>query len=94
MFNPAPAVELPDEVFDGLDHLIVNETEAAILSRRDIAEVSTEDELDMVAKEFVSRGVKNIVVTLGGKVGRFLIVTVHIVEPAKIVCSTKREHFT
>jgi ribokinase len=32
IINPAPAIPLPGEAYQGLGHLIVNETEAAILS--------------------------------------------------------------
>jgi ribokinase len=68
LLNPAPAVELPTEVLEDIDHLIVNESEAAILSGQDSASFN---ELDMdwglVTDEFLRKGVKNVVVTLGSK---------------------------
>jgi ribokinase len=68
LLNPAPAVPLPEEVFQGLDHLIVNESEAAILTGRTVEEVEAEDfQWDVVAREFLNRGVKNLIVTLGSK---------------------------
>jgi ribokinase len=68
LLNPAPAVPLPEEVFQGLDHLIVNESEAAILTGRAVEEVEAEDfQWDVVAREFLNRGVKNLIVTLGSK---------------------------
>jgi ribokinase len=68
LFNPAPAVPLPDAVFRGLDHLIVNETEAAILSGRTEDEVNAEGfDFGVVADEFLGKGVSNVVITLGGK---------------------------
>lgn len=68
LLNPAPAVPLPDTVFVGLEHLVVNETEAAILSGRSVETVNAEDfDWGVVTDEFLSKGVKNVVVTLGGK---------------------------
>ncbi|KAF2467929.1 Ribokinase-like protein [Lindgomyces ingoldianus] len=62
IINPAPAIPLPDEAYQGLGHLLVNETEAAILSG-----ISNPTSWDEVAAVFVSRGVKNIIITLGGE---------------------------
>lgn len=68
LLNPAPAVKLPEEVFSGLTHLIVNETEAAILTGRTLEEVNAENfDWGVVTDEFLRSGVKNVVVTLGGK---------------------------
>lgn len=63
IINPAPAIPLPDEAYQGLSHLIVNETEAAILSG-----IEAPTEWDEVAGVFVGRGVKNVIITLGGEV--------------------------
>ncbi|KAI9744370.1 MAG: hypothetical protein M1818_001899 [Claussenomyces sp. TS43310] len=68
LLNPAPAVELPDEVFDGLDHLVVNESEAAILSHLKLEEVELESmDWGAVTDAFLRKGVKNVIVTLGSK---------------------------
>lgn len=68
LLNPAPAVELPTEVLNEIDHLIVNESEAAILSSQYSASFS---ELDLdcgsICDGFLRKGVKNVVVTLGSK---------------------------
>lgn len=63
IINPAPAVPLPDEAYSGLGHLIVNETEAAILSG-----IENPTSWDEVASVFVQKGVKNVIITLGGEV--------------------------
>lgn len=63
ILNPAPAIPLPDEAYRGLDHLIVNETEASILSG-----VENPTSWDEVAAILISRGVKNVIITLGGEV--------------------------
>jgi ribokinase len=67
LLNPAPAVPLPDDVFEGLDHLIVNENEAMILSGRSEEELEGDVDWAAVADEFLKKGVKHIVVTLGAK---------------------------
>lgn len=68
MLNPAPAVPLPDVCFVGLDHLIVNETEAGILTGRGVEEVERSDFVwGPVLDELLSKGCKNVVVTLGAK---------------------------
>lgn len=63
--NPAPAAPLPERIYEGLDHLIMNETEAAILSGVPEAEVAAK--LPEVARKFLERGVRTVVVTLGSK---------------------------
>jgi len=66
ILNPAPAIPLPEDVYRGLGHLIVNETEASILSG--IKEVSGLADWDKVASHFISKGVENIIITLGADV--------------------------
>lgn len=63
IINPAPAIPLPAEAYQGLGHLIVNETEAAILSG-----IENPTSWDEVAAVFISRGVQNVIITLGGEV--------------------------
>jgi ribokinase len=68
LINPAPAVPLPSVVFEGLAHLIVNESEAAILTGRRVEDVEVKDfDWDVVTDEFLAKGVRNVVVTLGAK---------------------------
>ncbi|KAJ4293574.1 putative ribokinase [Kalmusia sp. IMI 367209] len=62
IINPAPAIPLPEEAYHGLGHLIVNETEAAILSG-----IENPTSWDKVAAVFIARGVKNVIITLGGE---------------------------
>ncbi|EKG18866.1 Ribokinase [Macrophomina phaseolina MS6] len=65
VINPAPAVPLSDEVYQGLGHLIVNESEAALLSGRPAEEITPDADLTAVAADFVRRGVRNVIITLG-----------------------------
>jgi ribokinase len=64
ILNPAPAVPLPEEAYQGLGHLIINETEAAILSG-----IENPTNWNEVAAVFIAQGVKNVIITLGGEVG-------------------------
>lgn len=67
LLNPAPAVELPEEAYEGLEHLVLNETEAAILAGCSAAVIEEVENLPSVAENFHGRGVKNVIITLGGR---------------------------
>lgn len=76
LLNPAPAPEggLPREVYSGLTHLILNESEARILRRGlkngEEEEETKEEEQDnpaQTAKRFLNLGVENVVITLGAQ---------------------------
>ncbi|KAG9244521.1 ribokinase-like protein [Calycina marina] len=68
LLNPAPAIALPEEAYAGITHLILNETEAAILTNRSLGEVEAEKfDWSTVTSEFLAKGVRNVVVTLGAK---------------------------
>ncbi|OCL04709.1 Ribokinase-like protein [Glonium stellatum] len=62
ILNPAPASKLPDDAYKGLNHLIMNETEAAILSG-----ISPPTSWDDIAATFVQKGVQNVIITLGAE---------------------------
>ncbi|KAH8205515.1 hypothetical protein TruAng_000221 [Truncatella angustata] len=67
LLNPAPAVALPDDALQGLAHLVVNETEASILGGVPESELDTEEGLAKVSKAFLAKGVRNVLITLGGR---------------------------
>ncbi|GKT85399.1 ribokinase [Colletotrichum tofieldiae] len=58
---------LPDEAYDGLAHLVVNETEASILSGCDESELDTPEGLKRVGEWFMAKKVRNVIITLGGR---------------------------
>lgn len=70
VFNPAPAMPLPDEVYVGLDHLIMNESEASILSGLLECEITASP--SGAAQVFLNKGVRNVVITLGSAGAYFL----------------------
>ncbi len=68
ILNPAPATELPDEVYRLSDYFTPNETEASLLAGMP---VQTVEQADEAAKVFQRRGVDTVIVTLGEN-GAFL----------------------
>jgi ribokinase len=67
LLNPAPAVKLPEEAYAGLEHLVMNETEAAILGNCSMEEIEDDVRLPAVAGKFHGKGVKNVIITLGSR---------------------------
>ncbi|CAG8315032.1 unnamed protein product [Penicillium salamii] len=75
MLNPAPAPPdgLPEDVYAGVDHLILNETEAGLMTPpteqllRTVPEAGTLDGKEKVARYFHKLGVTYILITLGAK---------------------------
>ncbi|MCJ1340837.1 hypothetical protein MMC09_006133 [Bachmanniomyces sp. S44760] len=73
LLNPAPAVILPTQIYRYVTHLILNESEAALMTGSDldvqhIFELNqAESALQMVANSFLHSGVQNVVITLGSK---------------------------
>ena len=64
ILNPAPVRPLPDSVLRLVDILTPNQTEASVLAGRSPDKSVDSEE---VARELISRGVKQIVMTLGEK---------------------------
>lgn len=62
ILNPAPAQKLDDELLNGLYMITPNETEAAILTGITVRDEATASH---AAKVLLSRGVQNIIITLG-----------------------------
>ncbi|TAQ86764.1 hypothetical protein B7494_g4926 [Chlorociboria aeruginascens] len=86
LLNPAPAVILPDEAYKCITHLILNESEAAILTGKAIEELE-QDTFDwrIVTDEFLRKGVENVIVTLGAKGAYFADANdSHYVPAAKV----------
>ena len=75
LLNPAPAVEnLPRDVYKGLKHLIMNETEAALLMGALGSETAEAEEekgspknAQDICERFHALGVTNVIITLGAK---------------------------
>lgn len=62
--DPAPAISnIPDHFWKGIDYIKPNETELAILTG---LKMETREELVQGARMMIGKGVKNVIVTLGG----------------------------
>lgn len=64
ILNPAPAAPLPAAVYDQLFLITPNETETALLTG---IEVTDEATAQQAAAIFKSKGVRNVIITLGSK---------------------------
>ncbi|QQE79935.1 ribokinase [Alicyclobacillus sp. SO9] len=67
--NPAPAMELPQEVYPWIDTLIVNESEASMLTGKPVHSVA---DARQAAQVFIEYGVSAAVVTLGASGSLYL----------------------
>ncbi|RAL61596.1 hypothetical protein DID88_009634 [Monilinia fructigena] len=82
--QPRPAVKLPKDAYPSITHLILNETEAAILTDRDIQSVEApEFNWRIITSEFLSLGVKTVIITLGAKGAIFATGDVYEHVPAE-----------
>lgn len=64
ILNPAPAADLPEELFGLLSLFIPNETELSRFSGRDVRD---EASAEQAARALQAKGVKDLIVTLGSK---------------------------
>ena len=75
LLNPAPAPPggLPEDVYEGIDHLILNETEAELMSPptekllTTVPETEGLEKKDRIARYFHTIGVTYVIITLGAK---------------------------
>lgn len=64
IFNPAPAEILPDEIYKFVDYIIINESEAKIISG---ITPKKKNDFEKISKVLIDKGVKACVITLGEK---------------------------
>lgn len=65
MFNPAPALPIPESAYKDIDTLVMNESEAHILSGESGSEKSAD--LTPLLSHFLKLGVRDaVIITLGG----------------------------
>ena len=67
LMNPAPVSKLSSRVYKSISHLILNETEAAILTDRPLRDLEDVENCAMIANTFLQLGAKNVVITLGAR---------------------------
>lgn len=64
ILNPAPAMRLPDSIYQHVDYITPNETETAALTGIPVASIA---DAEKAADAFLSRGVRNAIITLGAQ---------------------------
>jgi ribokinase len=64
VLNPAPAAQLPDEVFKYIHYITPNQSEAELLTG---IPVTDENSARQAAKILQEKGIENIIITLGAK---------------------------
>jgi ribokinase len=62
IFNPAPAVPIPDSIYPFCDYIVPNETEAAALTGLPVA---TLNDAKRVGDALLAKGARNALITLG-----------------------------
>jgi ribokinase len=67
LLNAAPAHTIPNEYYSKITHLIVNESEAAMMSGFSQTVLETSEGLQTVAQHFLKLGVETILITLGSR---------------------------
>ena len=75
ILNPAPAQNLPDDLYPELTYLILNESEAAILTDRPRNSISAASNLDTIVADFIEKGVAHVILTLGAEGAFYQTVT-------------------
>ena len=61
LLNPAPALDLPEAAYQAITHLVLNESEAALLSQ------TSGSDWESIARIFRDLGVSNVIITLGAE---------------------------
>lgn len=82
VINPAPAQILADELLDNLFLITPNETEAALLTGIKVTDAETASQ---AAGIFLSKGVQNVVITMGKQGAFFQNEKIKLMIPAPIV---------
>ena len=82
IINPAPARALSGDILEGLFLITPNETEAKILTG---VEVTDEDSAEKACKQFLKKGVQNIIITMGSSGAFFMNSTEKmLIQPPRV----------
>jgi len=64
ILNPAPAKDIDQKLFSSIDFFTPNEIEAGYYLKKDL---KSKSDIESAAKDFLDKGIKNIIITLGEK---------------------------
>jgi ribokinase len=76
ILNPAPARELPDQLIANVDYILPNETELNLLTGVSVTDAASAEQ---AARILITRGARNVLVTLGAK-GALLISSKQVIQ--------------
>lgn len=79
ILNAAPAYDIPSDLYQKIDFIIINENEAAFLSS---IKVTDGDSAIRAARILLEKGVKNVIVTLGEQGAVLVMPDEHLYAPA------------
>lgn len=79
ILNPAPFINIPNEIFDGVDYVTPNETETEQFTG---IKVDALDDCRKAARKFMAMGVKNVIITLGERGVFFMNAEEEYIVPA------------
>ena len=82
ILNPAPAMELPEEMFATIDYFTPNETESEYYTHIMRSDMSLEEWEKRNVEWFISRGVKHLCITMGEKGAFYSDGTTFVTIPA------------
>jgi len=64
LLNPAPAIELPAEIYPFIDYLVPNESEASLLAGVEVIDAAS---AGLAADILLAKGAKHVIITMGAK---------------------------
>jgi ribokinase len=73
ILNPAPACEIPNDIYPLIDYLTPNETELQMLSGMNVSDINSAEK---AAKILIGKGAQNVIITLG-EMGALLVNKYH-----------------
>lgn len=79
VLNPAPAQQIPDSLYGELDLIVVNETEAMLLTGETLVD---EESFQRVGQVFLERGVQAVILTLGEKGSVYMAENMYVFMPS------------
>lgn len=82
LFNPAPAGEIPDEIFNGIDYLVPNETELSLLTGLPTDSIS---EIRVAAGRMLAKGTRRVILTRGDQGVYYCDTATEIIQAAYTV---------
>lgn len=82
VLNPAPAQQIPEDLYGALDLIVVNETEATLLTGEKLV---SEESYQRVGQIFLEKGVQSVILTLGEKGSVYMANNDYLFIPSYVI---------